>query len=87
MRRENISKWEVTRKKGKLKFILQVGIEGLPLFGILTFVESRREGVELTMGRIGLAATIWTIVWILFGYIIWVLSERWYHEFKATEEE
>ena len=89
MKEDDISKWEVTREKGKLKFILQTGILswGLPMFGVMTFFVNRREGGELTMGRIGLSAITWAIGGILFGYIMWMLSEKKYLKFKSSENE
>jgi hypothetical protein len=82
---KDLKKWEMTRQKGKTKFILLNGIVawGIPMFVIMTFVVNRQR--VRTAGLLLLSAVIWALGGVCFGFAIWTISERKYQRYIAAK--
>ena len=85
---KEFKKWEVTRQKGKKKFILQTGVLawGLPMFVVMTFFVNRQRGTALSLRMILLSAVIWAIGGACFGWAMWNVSEKKYQKYLATKK-
>lgn len=83
---KELKKWETTRQAGKKKFILFSGVLawGLPMFVVMTFIVNRRPEVVLSSAMILLSAAIWALGGALFGWLMWMMSERKYQKFLAA---
>jgi hypothetical protein len=79
MKDDQFKAWEVTRAKGKLNFFLISGVlsYGLPMFIMMAFMNK-----PFTDGLTSPAAIIHCIVWpiagLLFGVIMWYVTEHKY---------
>ena len=82
MKPEALARWEKTRAKGMLNYILVRGIlsYGLAMFVAMTFVVHHED---LSPKFIGISAIAWTIGGALFGISTWYVLERQFR--KATE--
>ena len=85
---KDLKKWEITREKGKAKFILVTGVLswGLPMFAVMTFVINRKRDEVLPPWLILVSALIWGLGGALFGWVIWTLSEKKYQKYLATHK-
>jgi len=82
-----LKRWEVVRKRGKGKFILQNGllVFALPAFIISIFI--------LTAGYYAITPAVilrqgcsWALVGLLFGWALWTGMEKWYQRFIAKRD-
>ena len=73
--------WEITREKGKRKFILQNGVLawGLPMFILMTFFVNR----SVAPWFVAISAVIWAVAGAGFGWAVWVITEKKYQRFIA----
>ena len=85
---KNLQKWEVTRQKGKKRFVLQTGVLawGVPMFFVMTFVVDRQPDKPFSAGMIAVSAVIWAIGGACFGWLMWAMSERKYLKFLASKK-
>jgi hypothetical protein len=86
---KELRRWEVTRLKGKWRFILLTGVLswGLPMFVVMTFVVNQQpSGSSPSLSMILMSATIWALGGALFGWAMWKVSERKYHRFLAAQK-
>ena len=85
---KSLRHWQITREKGKMKFILQNGILawGLPMFIVMTFVVNRGQGRPLTPLDLAINVAIWTICGAGFGWVVWTTSEQKYQKFMEQGE-
>jgi Flp pilus assembly protein TadB len=77
--------WEITRETGRTKFILIDGILrwGVLMFILMTFcVEPQRWHTPLTAKSVIVSACIWIVAGAVFGWLVWMSSERKYKKFK-----
>ena len=85
MKDDQFKAWEVTRVKGKLNFFLISGVlsYGLPMFIMMAFMNK-----PFTDGLTSPAAIIHCIVWpiagLLFGVIMWYVTEHKYKKELAS---
>lgn len=86
---KDLQRWEQTRQRGKLKFMLFNGVLcwGMPMFAVMTFVLNRGGDKPPTPALIAISALIWTLGGLLFGFSIWTLSERRYQKFLAGQSK
>jgi hypothetical protein len=84
---KELKKWEVTREKGKARFILVTGVLawGLPMFLVMTFLFGRRPDGARSLGMILVSAIIWAFGGALFGWVTWTLSEKKYQNFLQRQ--
>lgn len=83
MKIEEQTTWQKIRQKGQLKFILINGMLswGLPMFAVMTFVfnePTNENGIRF--GFIAVSMGIWAIAGLLFGKLIWLITERRYQK-------
>ena len=83
-----LQRWETTRQKGKLNFILINGVVcwGLPMFAVMTFALNRNSDRNNSAGMILLSACIWALGGVCFGWTIWTISEKRYQKFLASQK-
>jgi hypothetical protein len=85
MKEAQVKKWESTRAKGKLHFILFRGVLlwGLPMFVFMAFVNN-----PFADGFTSSAAITYYIIWpvagLLYGMLTWYMSERTYKKQLAS---
>jgi len=84
----SLQKWEVTRQKGKKRFVLQTGVLawGVPMFLVMTFVVNRQPDKPYSAGMIAVSAVIWAIGGACFGWAMWAIGERKYQKFLASKK-
>lgn len=84
---KQLKKWEVTRQKGKGRFILLNGVVswGIPMFVLMTFVLNRGPEIKRTPSMILISALIWILGGVMFGGVTWFFAERKYQKFIATQ--
>ncbi len=79
MKDDQVKKWELTRAKGPLHFVLVRGVLlwGLPMFIFVAFVN--KPFVDGLTSHTAVAHyVIWPTAGGLYGLLIWFLSERIY---------
>lgn len=83
---KDLKKWEISRAKGKKKFILVSGVLswGIPMFAVMTFFVNRRQDDVLSPGMILISAIIWLFAGALFGWVMWTASERKYQKYLTN---
>ena len=76
MNQKHITKWETTREKGIIRFVIFRGVLawGLPMFLIMTFFVNRGSMESVT--RLSFSALIYGIGGIFFGLWMWKASEK-----------
>ena len=85
MKDDQFKAWGLTRAKGKLKFLLINGVlsYGLPMFIMMAFMNK-----PFADGFTSKAAIVHCIVWpiagLLFGFIMWLVSEYKYKKELAS---
>jgi len=85
MKDDQFKAWELTRSKGKLNFFLISGVlsYGLPMFIMMAFMNK-----PFVDGFTSKAAIIHCIVWpiagLLFGVIVWYVTEHKYKKELAS---
>lgn len=86
---KDLQRWERVRKGGKWRFFLLNGMIswGGPMFIIMTFVFNRNPDRPLTPLLIGLSAVLWASGGLLFGVVVWSISERRYQKHLATRSK
>ena len=79
MKPDAIARWEKSRAKGKLHFILVSGVLswGVPMFIAMTFFVNRER---LSPGHIILSAFMWLLGGAGFGLFVWYFSEKQYQK-------
>jgi hypothetical protein len=84
----DLRKWETTRQKGKVKFILLHGVLawGVPMFVVMTFFINRQRDTTPSIGMLLVSAVIWAIGGGCFGLAIWTFSEKRYQKYLATKD-
>ena len=84
---KQLKKWEVSRQKGKKKFILQTGVLlwGLPMFVVMTFVVNRQPERAHSPWMMLVSAVVWAIGGACFGWAMWNLSENKYQKYLAAQ--
>jgi hypothetical protein len=82
-----LKNWEVLRRKGKARFIMENGIlyYGLPMFGFMTFFVNRRADEPLVPFKVIISAVIWTLGGAAFGWVMWKLTEDRYQKYLAKQ--
>ena len=82
-----LKRWEVVRKRGKGKFILQNGllVFALPAFIISIFILTPGY-YAITPAVILRQACSWALVDLLFGWALWTGMEKWYQRFIAKRD-
>ncbi len=85
---KELKKWEITRQKGKAKFILLNGVLawGLPMFIVMTFFLNRRPDQMLSLTTVFVSAIIWALGGALFGWMAWTWAERRYKKYLAARQ-
>ena len=85
---KDLKKWEITRQKGKPRFILLSGVlgYGLPMFVVMTFFVNRQQDKPITPAMIAISAVVWAIGGASFGLIMWAITERRYQKFLAKQK-
>jgi len=87
MKDDQIKKWESTREKGLLHFVLIRGVLlwGLPMFIFMAFI-----GKPFSNGFTSSTALVHYVVWpvagVLFGLLTWCMSERMYKKKKTNSQ-
>lgn len=83
---KDLQKWEVTRQKGKTRFVLVAGVLswGVPMFAVMTFVVNRRPERPLTPLMILISAVVWLLGGACFGLAMWAITERRYRKHLAA---
>lgn len=83
---KEFQRWEVTRRKGKLNFILIRGVlaYGLPMFLLMTLFANRDPEKPLAPVLIIISAAVWAVGGAVFGWAMWALTERRYKKYLAT---
>lgn len=81
-----LKKWEVTRAKGMLRFILTRGVLcwGGGVF-VMALLFDRYLGRVLTLDWILISAYACTGGGVAWGFIMWRLLERKYRQFNCIE--
>jgi len=84
----DLKKWEITRQKGKLRFILLRGVlgYGFPMFVVMTLFATRQHNRPITPVMIAISAIVWAIGGATFGWILWAFTERRYQKFLAKQK-
>ena len=86
----DIQRWEATRKKGKVNYVLVNGLLawGLPMFVIMTFFVMRKRDEPLRLDLVAVSAALWTLGGLGFGLAIWTISEKKYQKyFRESQSE
>ena len=85
---DHIKKWEITREKGKARFILVNGVVawGLPMFVVMTFLLNRDRAKTDPAWMLVVSAVIWALGGACFGVAMWTISERRYRKFMASKD-
>jgi hypothetical protein len=80
-----LQRWKAERAGGRWRYILISGVLtwGTPMFVVTTFFGSR--SAQLTAGTVVAEAIIWVFAGLLFGTIVWFLSERRYARLSSVE--
>lgn len=84
----DLRRWPVTRKKGKLRYIVVRGVLawGLPMFVAMTFFVGRHNGRPLTPALVAVAFVVFTLLGGAgFGISMWLTSEWRYRSFLARK--
>ena len=85
---KDIQRWEETRKKGKLNYVLINGLLawGLPMFVVMTFFVMRKRGEPLRADLVAISAVLWTLGGLVFGLTIWTVSEKKYQKYLRESD-
>ena len=85
MKDDQLKKWESTRAKGKLHFILFRGVLswGLPMFIITAFISNPFVDSFISEAAI-IHYVVWPLAGGLFGVSTWTISERKYKKELAS---
>jgi len=78
------ARWSVSRKEGKKKFILKTGVLawGIPMFVIMTFFANNQPFTPISIAG---SALIWTLSGALFGWMMWIQTEKQYRKFNLKQ--
>ena len=80
MKRTDLKRWEQSRQKGMLRYVLVQGVLawGGTMFVLMTFV--------LTASRLPVwqSALLWTAAGAAYGICVWLVQERRYARALAT---
>jgi len=87
MKDDQVKKWELTRVKGPLHFVLFRGVLlwGLPMFIFMAFV-NKPFSDGFTSNAAIVHYVVWPIAGILFGAVTWYMSERIYKKQLASSK-
>jgi len=85
---KDVQRWEETRRKGKLNYILVNGLLawGLPMFVVMTFFVLRKKDEPLRLDMVAISAVLWTIGGLAFGLSIWTVSEKKYQKYLRESQ-
>ncbi|MCG6200516.1 hypothetical protein [Psychromonas antarctica] len=80
MKDKHFESWKKLREKGRLRFIFVRGILGwgLPMFLIVILLFNVGENGVILPASIAIHAAIWTVGGMIFGGVMWHLSEKKY---------
>lgn len=82
MKPEVLAKWEATRAKGMLRYVLVSGVlsYGLAMFVAMTFIANRDK---LSPAFVALSAVMWAVGGAVFGVLMWHAQEWQYKWARA----
>lgn len=80
---EQIARWEATRAKGMLRYVLVSGVlsYGLPMFVVMTFIVNSSK---LTPIFAAISAGLWAAGGAIFGISVWFVQERQYNKARGA---
>ncbi|MFP4325543.1 MAG: hypothetical protein ACLFP9_05960 [Desulfonatronovibrio sp.] len=89
MKEKRIQKWESTRQKGKLRFIILYGVVGWG-FGMAIIVPAIRSilfGTQIDMPQLLSGIVVFPIIGSIFGLVLWHISEIEYHNHQRKNKD
>jgi len=78
-----LTRWELARRGGRWRYMLISGALtwGVPMFFVMTFLAAPPP--EYSISYISFAAAIWFLGGLLYGALVWFVSERRYARLSA----
>ena len=88
MNRETARKWEETRRLGRMSFVLKKGVLywGLMMFGIFVGIQTSNNPDQF-FSILAINLPVWFIAGVIFGFVLWHVSENKYAKYCADHKE
>jgi len=80
MKDKDVEKWNVTREKGMLAFVLKNGILswGVPMFIVMSFIVNKPFADGFSIKNVTIHGGTWLGAGIFFGVCTWMVIEKMY---------
>lgn len=75
---QNLQKWHKIKKRGLLFFLLIEGIAKWGLVSLCIFLLVSAISNGLTMQKMMLTGSVWLVMSLLYGFVIWKGTECYY---------